>query len=215
LPQPIIAYAGIDESGSLLAETSYFTVAAVVTRDLKPLRNIIPRAALRSGKRLKRLRKTVSELKWSNASLRIRSDVLRHLAEVDVEVFALTIHKENRRIADSPENYAILMCELLQSVHRVHPNAAIFLDRHFTSMSQIALVNTMIYRHWAESGTLTLAQVDSHLNPLVQLADFAAGSIYAWYVRQETTFDLIRGKISADKVETWQSIKARWKHKAK
>lgn len=215
MPQPTIVYAGIDESGSLSAETSYFTVAAIVTGDLKPLQNIIPRAALRSGKHQKRLRKTVSELKWSNASLRIRSDVLRHLAEVDVEVFALTAHKANRRITDSPENYAILICELLQSVHRVHPNAAIFLDRHFTSISQIAVVNTMIYRHWAEPGALTLAQVDSHLNSLVQLADFAAGCIYAWHARQETTFDLIRGKISADKIEAWQSIKARWKHGAK
>jgi hypothetical protein len=215
LPQPIIAYAGVDESGSLSSETLYFTVAAIVTHDLKPLRNIIPRAALRSGKRLKRLRKDVSELKWNNASLRIRADVLKQLAQFDVELFVLTVRKEHRRIADSPENYAILMCELFKAVQQVHPSAAVSLDRHFTSPLQIAMVNTLVYRRWPEPGVLSLAHVDSRLNPLVQLADFVAGCVYSWHARQDEIYDLIRGKITTEEVYTWQSVKERWMREAK
>jgi len=53
--------------------------------------NLIGRTVLRSGKRLKRRRKLASELKWRNASQRIRTGVLTRLAQADVEVFTLTI----------------------------------------------------------------------------------------------------------------------------
>jgi len=59
------------------------------------------------------------------------------LALADVELFALTVHKEGRRIEDSPENYAVLVCELLGLCWSKFPNVALSLDRHFTSPAQL------------------------------------------------------------------------------
>ena len=108
-----IVHAGLDEAGSLSAATQLFTVATVITPRPYTVVNLIDRVALRSGKRLKRIRKSASELKWRNASQRIRSGVLTRLAQVDAEIFTLTVRKQRRRIKDTPENYAVLTCELL------------------------------------------------------------------------------------------------------
>jgi len=88
---PSIVHAGLDEAGSLSAATPLFTMAVVITPRPHTVANLIGRTVLRSGKRLKRRRKLASELKWRNASQRIRTGVLTRLAQADVEVFTLTI----------------------------------------------------------------------------------------------------------------------------
>lgn len=190
-------------------------MAVVVTVQQEALHNIVRRAALRSGKRLKRRRKRASELKWSNASQRIRGAVLSHLAEADVEVFILTIRKEGRRITDTPLNYAILACELLQLCWSAYPNMALAVDKHFTSLAQRAVLDTFIHRHWPKQGVLTIAHVDSQRNPLVQLADFVAGGAYDWHKQGDRTYRLLEGKIEAELVESWRHVKRRWLRETK
>ena len=190
-------------------------MAVLVTAQPEALRNIVRRAALRSGKRLKRQRKRASELKWSNASQRIRRTVLSRLAEADVEIFTLTIRKEGRRIADTPLSYAILACELLQLCWSAYPNMVLAVDRHFTSPAQRAVVDTFIHRHWPEHGVLTIAHVDSQSNPLVQLTDFVAGSTYDWHKRGDEACRLLEGRIGAELVEGWQHVKRRWLRETK
>jgi hypothetical protein len=207
---PLIVQAGLDESGSLTAATPLFTLAAVVTPQADALRHLIRRAALRSGKRLRRSRKAASELKWSNASQRIRDRVLTSLAKAQVEIFALTVLKGGRRINDTPENYAILACELLSLCWDTHPNVALSLDRHFTSPAQIAVVNTFIHRHWPAQGMLSITHVDSQRSPLVQLADFVAGCVYSWQKENDATFRRIEGRLGAALVKDWRHIKAHW-----
>jgi len=128
-----LVHVGLDESGALTATTPLFTMAAVVTLHPERLRRLVSRAATSSGRHLKHRRTATGEFKWSNASQRMRSAVLSRLALADVELFALTVHKEGRRIEDSPENYAILVCELLSLCWDKFPNVALSLDRHFTS----------------------------------------------------------------------------------
>lgn len=207
---PSIVHIGLDEAGSLTSEISVFVMAAVVTARPDALRNLIRRAALRSGKRLDRPVKNASELKWSNASRRIRSAVLAELAKADVELFALTVNKASRRIEDSPENYGILVCELLSHCWHVYPDVALALDRHFTSPAQVAAVNTPIHRRWPDQGVLSITHVDSQRNALVQVADMVAGSIYSWQKEGDETMQLITGKLGATVVEDWRHIKARW-----
>jgi hypothetical protein len=187
-----------------------FVMAVVVAARPDALRNLIRRAALRSGKRLDRPAKNASELKWSNASQRIRSAVLAELAEADVELFALTVDKGNRRIEDTPENYGILVCELLSHCWHVYPDVALALDRHFTSPAQVAAVNTLIYRRWPPQGVLSVTHVDSQRNVSVQLADMVAGSVYCWHKDGDETMQLIAGKLGATLAEDWRHIKARW-----
>jgi len=205
-----IVHAGLDESGALTAATPLFVMAAVLTPHPEAIQYLIRRVALRSGKRLHRRRKAASELKWRNASQYIRRGVLNSLAQTDVAIFTLTVRKRGRQIEDTPENYAILTCELLQLCWGAYPNLVLSLDRHFTSPVQVATVNTFIYRHWPTWGVLSIAHVDSQRSPLVQLADFVAGSVYDWYKAGDPTFGLIEGQVRAALVEDWPRIKARW-----
>ncbi len=210
-----IVHAGLDEAGSLSASTPLFTMAVVITPRPHIVTNLISRVALRSGKRLKRVRKPASELKWRNASQRIRSGVLTRIAQADLDIFTLTVRKQGRRIEDTPENYAILACELLGLCWGLYPNVVLSLDCHFTSPAQVATVNTLIYRRWPAEGVLSITHIDSQRSPLVQLADFVAGSVYNWHKEQDTTFQLIEWKIRAALIEDWQHIKARWVHEGK
>lgn len=84
-----LVFAGLDESGSLTADSAFFCMAVVITPDPLSVRHLIRRGASRAGKRLGRPLKNAAEIKWSNASLRIRASVLAELAEADVDIFAL------------------------------------------------------------------------------------------------------------------------------
>jgi hypothetical protein len=210
-PSSAIVHVGLDECGSLTADTPLFAMAAVLTSHPEQIQNLIKRAVLHSGKRLRRSRKASSELKWRNASQRIRAQVLTRLAQADVEIFTLTVHKTGRRVADTPEHYAILVCELLRLCWEIYPNMVLSLDRHFTSPIQMATVNTIVHRQWPATGVLSIAHVDSQRSPLVQLADFAAGSVYSQCKTGDATFRLIENRVGAALVEDWRHIKARWK----
>ena len=132
------------------------------------------------------------------------------MARAEVEIFSLSVIKAGRRIEDTPENYAILVCELLSLFWDTYPNVALSLDRHFTSPAQVAAVNTFIHRHWPTEGMLSITHVDSQRSPLVQLADFVAGCVYNWHKESDTTFRLIEGRVGAALMEDWRHIKARW-----
>jgi len=205
-----IVHVGVDECGSLTSLSELFTVAAVVTPEPEPLRNLIRRVAFRSGKRLQQRSRVTSEFKWRNTSDKFRANVLRQLAETEVNLFALTIHKESRQIADTPENYATLTCALLDLLWHEYPNVALSLDKHFTSPSQIAVVDTFIHRRWPQHGILTISHVDSELNPIVQMADFVAGAVYAWQKEQNEAYRVIEDKISVAAIEHWSQVKAHW-----
>jgi Protein of unknown function (DUF3800) len=210
MPTLRLAHLGVDECGSLSDATEWFVVAGVLTYQPEAVRSLIRRTASRSAQRLGRPRRAISEFKWSNASQRFRSEVLQRLAQAEVEVFALAIHKEKRRVEDTPEHYSILVCELLRSCWSRHPNVALSLDRRFTSASQVAVVNTFVYRHWPPPGVLTISHVDSQRNPLVQLADFVAGSIYARHKSGDTTCEFLGDRLRAETVADWPGVKRQW-----
>ena len=185
-------------------------MAVIVTSDPLSLRHLIRRAASRSGKRLGRSLKNAAEIKWNNASQRIRVLALTELAKTDAELFALTVLKDGRRIEDTPENYGILACEVLSLSWRLCPNVSLALDRHFTSAAQVAAVDTLIHRKWPSHGVLSVVHVDSQRNSLVQLADLVAGSVYAWHKSGDRSMQLISGKFGASLVEDWRHVKSRW-----
>lgn len=200
----------MDESGSLPDDTPIFTLAGVLTYRPDRLRNVIRRAVVRSGKRLGRARHAFSEFKWSSASRRLRLEVLNRLAQTDAVVFTLTVNKGERRIEDSPENYAILICELLQACWTEHPNVFLACDRRFVSTSQIAVFNTFVYRHWPAPGVLSISHVDSQREHLVQLADFVAGSTYAFHKEGDNTVMRLGERVTVALAGDWPDIKRRW-----
>jgi hypothetical protein len=133
-----------------------------------------------------------------------------HLAATEIQCYTLTVDKQGRRIEDSPENYACLVCELLALCWEHYPHQNVALDRHFTTPVQIARVNTFIYRRWPPMGVLNLIHVDSQRNPLVQLTDFVAGATYTWRNGQDDLLYLLTDKIAMASVVSWPELKARW-----
>jgi hypothetical protein len=83
-------------------------------------------------------------------------------------------------------------------------------DRHFTSAAQISAVNTLIHRRWPSQGLLSIVHVDSDRNPMVQLADLVAPSVYSWHKSGDRTMQLIAVKFGVTLVEDWRAVKARW-----
>ena len=61
-----LVHIGLDESGALAATTPFFTMAAVVAVRPEALRRLVKRAALQSGKHLKRRRTATGEFKGQN-----------------------------------------------------------------------------------------------------------------------------------------------------
>lgn len=210
MPAPALVHIAVDESGRLAAPTPYFALAGVITNNPDRLKNLIRRVAFHSGKRLQRARHTPGEFKWHNVSQRFRQDVLNRLALTDVEIVTLVVRKQGRQIDDTPENNAVLVCALLQLCWNKYPNVALLLDKHFTSPAQVAMVNTLIYRQWPADGILSVQHVDSQHAPIVQLADFVAGSVYSWYATGEGIFRILVGKTIADRLADWVEIKGEW-----
>jgi hypothetical protein len=205
-----IVHIAIDEAGALASPAPIFVMAAVVAARPEPLRNLIRRVALRSGKRLDRPARNASELKWSNASRRTREAVLAELADTDVRLYTLTVLKAGRRIEDSPQNYAALACDLLSRCWESYPNAVLALDRHFTAPAQIAVIDTFIHRCWPLEGVVSVAHVDSQRNALVQLADMVAGSAYSLRKDEDKAHEALLRKVGVAAIEDWRHIKARW-----
>lgn len=206
---PTIVHVGVDESGSLYAPTSFFVLTAVLAENPEPTQNLIRRAAFHSGKHIGRFAKSPSELKWYTASERIKKDVLERIAKSDLELFGLVVQKEGRRIEDTAENSAFLLCELLDLIWHDYPSLNVLLDRHFTSAFQIATMDTILYRFLPSDCVMALEHVDSQQHTLVQLADFVAGSLYDFYKRQNPSYQLVADKIKTT-TKSWQDIKARW-----
>lgn len=205
-----IVYVGIDESGRLNDPHSVFAVAGIITQKPSDLRHIIHRAALRSGKRLQRIRHAVGEFKWNNSSDRFRQDVLKQLTQKDVRVIAVAVEKSGRTIEDSPQHSAILICELLQLCWGQYPQIVLTVDKRYTSPAQTAEMDTFIYRHLPSANTLSIHHVDSQRSNLVQLADFVAGSIREHHTKRDATSPLLQPIILSQSIGSWMEIKRKW-----
>jgi hypothetical protein len=209
-PVLALAHVGLDESGSWADPVQWFTLACVLTYHPEAVQALVRRVVRRRKKLPGRSHPGPSEYKWNNSSRHLRESVLAQMAKADLEIYTLTVNKGGRKIEDTPQHYSVLVCELLQTLWTAHPNLALVLDRRFTSPAQIAILNTVIYRHWPAPGVLSLTHADSQQNALVQLADFAAGSTYAWHKDADETVQLLSGKIKAVVVKDWPEIKRSW-----
>ena len=168
-------YTYIDESGSLAApHCSTVTLAAVKTPSPKALRWIVKRA-MRGMQRKKSKRGRPSELKFHNATDNARAEVLEALSREQVEVYALSVFKGAQIIPHTPENYGILLCELLRMCGAEHEHVAeLVVDMPFNTLQQRARLTAIV------RDTLDLdvepRYVDSVQNSYVQLADFVVGA---------------------------------------
>lgn len=83
-------YVYLDESGELSFKANdYFSIAAICTKNPKPLNNCI----IRTKKKLSKKFKKTNELKFSESSNKVRYKVLKCVSNNDVHISTLVVHK--------------------------------------------------------------------------------------------------------------------------
>lgn len=203
-------YIYVDESGSLAnPHCPIVTLAAVKTSSPKALRWIVKRA-MRGMQRKKSKRGRPAELKFHNATENARAVVLEALAREQVEVYALSVFKGAQIIPHAPENYGILLCELLRMCGAEHEHIAeLAVDMPFNRPWQRERLTAAV------RDTLDLdvepCYVDSVKNPYVQLADFVAGAVHAKHTgRNPVFYQFIRPRIISDQLVAWGTLRREW-----
>ena len=205
-----LLYLAGDESGSLTnPHTAIVTMAMIITRNPQPLRWIIPRAKRRIRRKSPKRGKT-SEFKFHNTTDLAHAAVLGNLARENVEIVAFSIFKGSQVIEDTPENYGLLLCNLIERCVIPDQQSVEFtFDRHHTKRAPQDALNALAR---GRSGLDKDMQfVDSQRNHMTQLADFVAGAIhYARTGKSPIFYDLIRSRIVGDELQLWKDARREW-----
>lgn len=182
--------------------------SAVVAKNLTELERIIVRARNRIPKRGSRRKERLSEIKFSLTGDKTRRFILQELAKHEVKIYNLVIDKNGRKISDDPVTYAILISEILKILLPDNPRLEhIFIDRHFTFITQRETFNHQLQKQFGDK--LFIEHVDSLQNPVITIADFAAGAARTAYLKKQKEFtSLINAVVAEEKLTTWKEIKS-------
>lgn len=199
----------IDESGTLAdAADRFVVVAAVATNNPTPLAKLMPKARKRipPKRKLKRER-LVSEFKFRNVGDRTKLRILQELSKAEIKLFVLILDKENRRVADTPKNYAKLVWTILDSCFvKLSKISKVVIDRHFSQPTKQNEFNHEVFR--LAKKEFPIVHVDSLTDSRVDLADFVAGATLRSVRNKDSHFkEIIESKILVEKRYFWKKLK--------
>jgi len=139
-------YIYIDESGSLSdPRDTIVTLAAIKTPSPRPLCWIIKRVK-RGVRRKQPRRDTPPEFKFYTTTDSARVAVLEALAREQVEVYVLSVFKGTQIIPHTPENYGILLCELLRMCGAEHEHVTeLAADMPFNTPQQRTQLTAIVH----------------------------------------------------------------------
>lgn len=190
----------IDESGTLPdPEDRFVVITGVGVRNIKEARNLISRIL----KLLRQRKIRVKEVKFYYAGERTKKQILSGIVSAGFEVFTVIIDKKGRKIADTPENFALAVKELINEIKLWHPkiDLRIIIDKHFHKRTDEAKFNEFLRSY-------TIQHTDSQQNYIINLADFAAGALLAKYNRGNAEFyDIVKDAILFEKIISWPELK--------
>jgi len=200
-------YILIDESGTLPDPNDKFIVVAAITFDrIKESENLIGRAL----ESLRQSKKELKEIKFYYAGERTKRQVLSGIISAGFGIFALITDKKGRRIADTPENFALLVAELINEIFlwRTEKNFQILIDRHFHKKNDEECFNSFLGKNIKGEVSYSICHIDSQQNPIINLADFVAGATLAKYNKNNFRFyDIIKENILLEKIVNWPELK--------
>lgn len=200
----------IDESGTLPdVRDNFIVICGVAVNDKKEAENIFSRIL----KSLKAKKINIKEIKFYHAGQNTKRQFLSGISAADFKIFALIIDKKKRKIADSPENYGILLKNLIIDIISWNKKESLLfiLDRHFQKSLDEKELNDFIGKGIFDAFgkvDFKIKHVDSKQDFLVNVADMAAGAIL-WKFRgkDKQFYDLIKENIIVEKVVNWPEIK--------
>lgn len=201
----------LDESGTLPDPKDQFVViCAVAMREAKEAQNVINRV-------LKSLRQTkeslkLKELKFYHARHAVKRLFLATIVAAGSEIFVLVADKKGRKIPDSPENFAMLVSELVKEIFLWYKakKLNLVIDRHFHQKRDQERFNQLLknYINHETTWQLDIQHVDSQSNLSVNIADMGAGAVLWKYSRGNGKFyDIIKDSILIEKITNWPEIK--------
>lgn len=200
-------YILIDESGTLPDPKDKFVViAGVGLEKIKEARNLISQIL----KSLRQRKIRIKEVKFYYAGERSKQQILSGIVLAGFGVFAIVVDKKRRRIADIPENFALLVGELINEINLWQPkrNLTIIIDRHFHRRKDEIDFNKSLQRNITKDLTYTIQHKDSQQNSIINLADFVAGAILAKYNKNTFQFyKIIKENILLEKIVNWPELK--------
>lgn len=193
----------LDESGDLgfsPGASNYFVITFLATKDNTPLKR-----AVRKVKKKYRLAPGF-ELKGNTTPPKIKEDVLKRIASLDIDIYAIVMNKANvspRLHQDTNILYNYVLGRIVVPYICKQSVVTIVVDRRVVSVtSGFKLDEYLAYKVWYEN----LAEVDMQIQHEdskwtlgIQAADVVCNSIFRKYESgDERFYNLIRGKIKEE-----------------
>lgn len=196
----------IDESGTLPDPQGQVVILAAVSAS----RTVGLDELIKKTKSKRSQKEKPFELKFYTAGDKTKFDFFKNLAKKETAIFLLIVDKAKRKIADTPENYAVLSWLLLESIFNLYVgNHIIIFDRHFHQDQDIEEFNTILLGHLSQKPK-ELKHVDSKKNYLVTVADMVAGATLAKESEKDSKFyEMIKSHIISETKLNWPEAKRR------
>jgi hypothetical protein len=203
-----MSYVLIDESGRFGDKKSRIIVFAGIVSDslvgLDKLTVYVKQKIPLKGKR--KFEKRLAEIKFSKTGDKTRESMLKEISEKDLRLFILVIDTGGRIVVDSPQNYGLIVTQLLFEIQKIHQVTHIIIDKHFTYITQINEFNECVQELLGKE--LFIEHLDSQQNTIVSLPDFVSGALREYHTMgNEKWKGIIEKKIDYEEVITWKDLK--------
>jgi len=200
-------YVLIDESGTLPdPKDKFIVIAGVGVKRIKEAENLISRT-LRS---LRQREIKLKELKFYSAGEKTKRQVLSGIVSAGFEVFVVVVDKKGRKISDTPNNFALVVSELINEIclWQKEGKFKVIIDRHFHRRIDERDFNNFLKSNVKQNLIFDIQHINSQRNFIVNLADFVAGSVLAKYNKNNFQFyDIIKESILIEKIVNWPELR--------
>ena len=197
----------VDETGDVgraPGSSRYLIVAAVLTRDPKPLRKTV----VKTRKHLRKKLRNVPELKAWHTPKEVVMRLLQYIAELDVEITAAILDKRTAPACSESEDWYRLVCaEAVWPCFEKYGWLQLVLDRRYTDkkrrkkLNHSILARTLDFSQGPRAFIAEIEHSDSAQEKGVQAADAVVWSIGQKYERGNDEFyEIIKDKIITEKV---------------
>ena len=161
-----------------MADTNrFFVIGVLLSAKPNDLKRIFKDVR---GNFLGKEKHSLSEIKFSRSSPRIIRAVLKKLTKLKVKIYVWSIDKENRRVADTPENYGLVLQHVLKHGFRLDNWPSVVIDAKFSRAADQAELITVLKSSLGKNIN-DVSFGDSKLVAGLGLADFVAGVYFAAY----------------------------------
>ncbi len=197
----------IDESGTLPdSKDKFVVICGVGVEKTKEAENIFSR--IRTSLRQRKVK--VQEVKFYYAGQNTKRQFLSGVVSANFKIFTLVVDKKGRKIADTPENFAILVADLINEINLWYKvkKMNLVLDRHFYRKVDEDRFNKTLKIKVDKELKYQAKHIDSRHNFLVNIADMVAGAVlWKYHGRDLQFYNLIKENIIIEKIVSWPEIR--------